>query len=259
VQDLYAVSNDVGIASRGSSDTLIDDTRHWQDDILKGVLLRIEKEQQVYERIVLSNTYNTITFSPLPTGVEVKRGDRWSISGLLRGTATLLQFSDGTLITNPRFSKKIYEGYGFSISHRFEDVAADGVVEVYFENPSASDRTIFIIAIECTSFAQAWVDLYRDALVTLSGTELAPINLNQGSDITSVVNVEYGGTYDISGAQLVHNTVVPGGSKIRAVGGLAEVGEAVAIPEEYSFLIRFTNKSASATDMSVRIIWWEEV
>jgi len=258
MEDLYAVSNDIGIASRGSSSTLIDDTRHWQDDILKGALLRIEKKRQVYERIILSNTYNTITFSPLPTGVEVKRGDRWSISRLLRGTATLLQFSDGTLITNPRFSKKIYDGYGFSISHRFEGVASDGVAEVYFENPSGSERTVFIIAIECTSFAQGWVDVYRDALVTSSGTELTPVNLNQGSTNTSVVDVEYGGTYDISEAQLVHNTVVPGGSRQRAIGSLAEVGETVVIPAEYSLLIRFTNKSASAADMSIRIVWWEE-
>jgi len=86
MQQPYAVSNDIGIASRGSSGTLIDDTRHWQDNILRGALLRIEKEEQVYERIVLSNTYNTVTFSPLPPGVEVKRGDRWSISIVVRAT-----------------------------------------------------------------------------------------------------------------------------------------------------------------------------
>jgi len=50
MQQPYAVSNDIGIASRGSSGTLIDDTRHWQDNILRGALLRIEKEEQVYER-----------------------------------------------------------------------------------------------------------------------------------------------------------------------------------------------------------------
>jgi len=86
MQQPYPVSGDVGIASRGSNNTLVDDSRHWQDDILRGGLLRIEKEQQVYERIVLSNTYNTITFSALPPGVEVKRGDRWSVSIVVRGT-----------------------------------------------------------------------------------------------------------------------------------------------------------------------------
>jgi len=86
VEKPYPISNDVGIASRGSSSTLIDDTRHWQDNILRGALLRIEKQRQVYERIILSNTYNTITFSPLPTGVEVEEGDRWSISMVVRGT-----------------------------------------------------------------------------------------------------------------------------------------------------------------------------
>jgi len=170
-----------------------------------------------------------------------------------------LQFVDGTLITNIRFFKKIYDGYGFSISHRFENIGADAAVEVYFENPSASGKTAFIVAIECGSFGQAYIDLYRDVSVTSSGTSLTPVNLNQGSTNTSVVDVEYGGTYDISGAELVHNTVLPGGSKVRAIGDLAEVGESVVIPEEYSFLVRLINKSAAATDMSMRIIWWEEV
>jgi len=172
---------------------------------------------------------------------------------------TPLQFTDGTLITNWRFFQKIYQGYGFSISYRFEDVAADGVVEVYFENPSGSTITVFIIVIECTSLAQGWIDLYRDASVTSSGTELTPVNLNQESTNTSEANVEYGGTYDISGAQLVHNTIAPGGTKKEAVGGLAEVGETVIIPAGYSLLVRFTNKSAAATDMSIRVVWWEEI
>jgi len=170
-----------------------------------------------------------------------------------------LQFIDGTQITNPRFFERIYNGYGFSISYRFENVAADGTADVYFENPSGSGVTVFLIAVECTSLAQGWIDLYRDATVTSSGTELTPVNLNQESDIVSGVSVEYGGTYDISGATLVHNTVIPGGTKKEAVGTYAEVGESVVIPEAYSLLVRFTNKSASATDMSIRFIWWEEV
>ena len=95
--------------------------------------------------------------------------------------------------------------------------------------------------------------------MTSSGTELTPINLNQESTNASEANVEYGGTYDISGAQLVHSTVAPGGTKKEAVGGLAEVGETVVMPQGYSLLVRLTNKSASATDMSIRVIWWEEV
>jgi len=170
-----------------------------------------------------------------------------------------LQFVDGTLIVNERFFKKIYDGYGFSISHRFEDIAADATVEVYLENPSGSGRTVFIMAIECSSFAQGWIDVYRGASVTSAGTGLTAVNLNLGSTNASVVDAEYGGTYDVSGAELVHNTVLPGGARVRAVGELAEVGESVVTPEDYSLLVRITNKGATASDMSIRIMWWEEV
>ena len=37
----------------------------------------------------------------------------------------MLQLEDGTAIMERNFFKRIHEGYGFSISHRFEGVAAD--------------------------------------------------------------------------------------------------------------------------------------
>lgn len=68
------------------------------------------------------------------------------------------QFLDGTQIFNPRFFYKIYEGYSFVVSHRFESVASDAAV----------------------------------------------------------------------------------------------------IPEGFNFLVKVTNKSAAAADLSIRILWWEE-
>mgnify|MGYP000651507505 CR=1 FL=1 len=166
------------------------------------------------------------------------------------------QFKDGTVIVNQRFFYKIYEGYGFSISHRFESVSSDASVDIYFENPSGSGRTVYIVMIEVVSFAQAHIDIYRNSTVTSSGTSITPVNLNFSSTITSVANVEYGGTYTLG--TLTLNTVCPGGRAIRAVGGASEVGETVIIPPGYNFLIRVTNKSTSSADLSIRIIWWEE-
>ena len=168
----------------------------------------------------------------------------------------LLQFLDGTLLINPRFFKKIYEGYGFSVSRRFEGVASDASIDLYFENPSGSGRHVFLVSVEIVSLAQAWIDIYRGNTVTAHGTALTPVNLNFEKDIPSVANVEYGGTYTTG--TLTLNTVCPGGSKKEAVGGKAEVGETAIIPPNFNFLIRVTNKSASATDLSIRILWWEE-
>jgi len=168
----------------------------------------------------------------------------------------ILQFLDGTQITNPRLFYKIYEGYGFSISKRFESVADDASVDLYLENPSGSGRQVFIIMIEVVSLGNAYIDIYRGNTVTVSGTALTPVNLNFEKALGSVVNAEYGGTYTTG--PLVHNTVCPGGTKKEAVGGLAAVGESVVIPEGFNFLVRVTNKSGATTDLSIRVVWWEE-
>jgi hypothetical protein len=169
----------------------------------------------------------------------------------------ILQFVDGTILTNSRFLKKIYDGYGFSVSHRFESIVTDSIAEVYFENPAGSSRDIYIVIVEVISTGQGWCDVFRDNTVTAAGTAMTPINLNLGSSVTSIVSTEYGGTYT-AGTQ-VHNTVVPGGSAIRAIGGATEIGESVIIPENNNILVRVTNKSTSAEDISIRIIWWEDV
>jgi len=171
-------------------------------------------------------------------------------------TTPLLQLSDGTLIANPRLFKKIIEGKAFSVSHRFEDVAADAYEDFFFENPQNSGKTVTIIMVEITALTQCFVDVYRGNSVTSNGTELTPINLNFSSSNTSVVNVEYGGTYTLGDRTI--SLVVPGGSKQFAVGGAVEVGEAAVIPENFNFLVRVTNKSTSASSFSVRVIWWEE-
>jgi len=164
--------------------------------------------------------------------------------------------SDGTSLIYPRFFLKILEGQAFSVSHRFEAVGSDSSVSMYFENPSTSSRNVYVVAIEVVSTGQFWVDIYRENTISASGTQITPINLNFSSGNTSVVYVEYGGTYTLGTS--VHKTVAPGGSGIRALGGIVEVGESVVIPPNNNFVVVATNKSASSEDMSIRIIWWEE-
>ena len=168
----------------------------------------------------------------------------------------LLQFRDRTIIVQPRLFYKIYEGKAYSVSHRYEGVASDAYVDMYFENPSGSGKKVYVAIIEVVTFAQAWVDIYRNVSVTSEGTQLTPVNLNLGSNNQSVAKVMYGGTYSVGTPAL--NTVCPGGSLIRAIGGATEVGETAIIPEGKNILVRVTNKSGSASDLSIRIIWWED-
>ncbi|RLG77351.1 MAG: hypothetical protein DRO12_02425, partial [Thermoprotei archaeon] len=166
------------------------------------------------------------------------------------------RLTDGTLIVERKLSKKISEGSAFSISHRFEEVASNSHVDLYFENPSESDKTVYIMLVEVVSMGQAWVDIYRDNSVSASGTALTPMNLNMGSTNESVVNAEHGGTYTTG--TLALNIVCPGGSGVRAIGAAVEVGENVIMPNGKNLLVRVTNKSASDSDISIRIVWYEE-
>ena len=168
----------------------------------------------------------------------------------------ILQFLDGTQIMNPRFEYMVYEGIGFSVSQRFEGVADDASVDVYFENPVGSGKKVYIIEIEVISLGQAYIDIYRGNTVTASGTAITPVNLNFEKATVSVCNVEHSGTY--ATGTLTLSAVCPGGSKKQACGGQASVGEVVVMPEGFNFLIRVTNKSGGNTDMSIRLLWWEE-
>ena len=169
---------------------------------------------------------------------------------------TFLRFVDKTMITNPRFFYKVYEGKGFTVSHRFTGVASGASVDFYFENPSGSGVDVFMIAVEVTALASCHIDIYRNNSISSAGTMVTPVNLNFSSTNTSVVQAEYGGTYTLG--NLVKQTICPGGSKKEAIGGLASIGENVVIPPGNNFVIRTTNVSAASTDIAVEILWWEE-
>jgi len=168
----------------------------------------------------------------------------------------LLQFEDKTALINPRFQYKIRQGYGFAVGRRFPDVASGASIDFYFENPSGSGREIVIIKTTVTALAFCDIDIYENNTVSSPGTQLTPRNLNRGSSIASVANVEYGGTYVVG--DLLLDDVCPGGSKKEAIGGAAEVGETAIIPPGDNFLVRVTNQSASATRIAIRVLWWEE-
>ena len=168
----------------------------------------------------------------------------------------LRQHEDGTTIVYQRLFGLILDGKVFSASHRFESVASDDSVSMYFENPQNSGKDAYIVAIEIVSTGKFWIDIYRGNTVTTHGTSVTPANLNLSSSNTPACKVEYGGTY--TAGTLAHQSVAPGGSHLRAIGSIVEVGESVVISPGDNLLIVATNKSASSEDMSIRIIWWEE-
>ena len=168
----------------------------------------------------------------------------------------VLQDQDGALLNFPKFFYKIRQGYGFAASKRFEGVTSGDSVDILFRNPPDSGRNAVIVSIEIIGLAQLYADIYKNNTVTSDGTLIPAVNLNLASAITNKAVVAYGGSYSLG--TMIYNMVVPGGSHIRAIGGAIQIGETVILPPGGNFILRVTNKSASATDFSARAVWWEE-
>jgi len=154
---------------------------------------------------------------------------------------------------------KVKAGVAFSSSARAKGVASDGSVGFLLQNPSGSGKTVDIVVVEIVGKAEADIDIYKDPTITASGTSMVITNLNFAyPDNATVCSAEYGGTYDTSGAVKKLETVLPGGSGVRAIGSISEVGEIVEIPEGHSILVVVTNTSQSSSDYSCRFVWYEE-
>ena len=170
----------------------------------------------------------------------------------------LYQFLDGTLLVNQRLLVKILEGDVYLAGWRLDDVASGSSAYFEFENPSGSGVYANIITIGLIGTGNGRVNMYpRDRYtVNASGTSVSPFNLNPASGKSAKCIFRYGGTYTL-GTPAVRQ-VLPGGSRIRAVGGIITVDVNLRVPEGFSLLVEIVNQSASAEDFSARMMWWEE-
>jgi len=170
----------------------------------------------------------------------------------------LLQFTDKTVLVNQRLLIKILGGDAYLAGQRIDDVASGNSAYFEFENPSGSGVYMNIIMISLTGTGNGRVNMYpkNRYSVTSSGTEAEALNLNPASGKTAKCKFRYGGSYTLSTP--VIRQVLPGGSRVRAVGATIITDLNIRIPENYSLLAEIVNQSASAEDFSAKVIWWEE-
>jgi len=152
------------------------------------------------------------------------------------------------------FKEAIIRGRAFSASRRFT-VASGDEYNVLFVNPVGSARIIHVVAIEVDTQQELDIDIYRDSIAISYGTYVEPMNLNLLSSEKSVAKPYYGGSY--TGGKLAHQTYAHGGTKTRAIGSLAEIGEQVIIPDGRSIRVKLINNSTSDSRASLRFLWFE--
>lgn len=102
---------------------------------------------------------------------------------------------------------------------------------------------------------KAYTNMYTQVEVTVAGTELFQVQNYAGSDKTSVMEVEYGGTYTHPAANLAYDFLIPGGSGPQSVGGLAGDTELAQSVPGVNVLTVLTNKAGAAKDLALRLIW----
>ena len=151
----------------------------------------------------------------------------------------------------------IRQGRAFSASKRWVDVAADSSVWMQIKNPVGSSVVVHIAAIECCSSGLFDVDIYSGATIT-DATSISPRNLHKGSSNVSQISIGIDGTLDLTGAQHELETIIPGGTSVRAIGEISEVGEEVILSEGNDLTVVLTNRSDRAGSLSIRAVWWEE-
>ena len=169
---------------------------------------------------------------------------------------TPLQMEDGTLIYMTRLYNKIWQGYGFAGYYIYSDVGADEYANFLLINPENSGRIINLVITEVGTLARARMYSYKNVENISGGTSINIINLNFGSNITSIAQLLANPTY--TGGTALVSKVIGGGYSVRAIGTVSEFGEAIIIPPGYNLLIRVQNKNTSASDISIGAIWWEE-
>jgi len=164
----------------------------------------------------------------------------------------LLQFSDKTVLVNQRLLVKIIDGDAYLAGQRIEGVGSGSSAYFEFENPSGSGVYANIIMISLSGTGNGRVNMYpkNRYTVTASGTNAEILNLNPASGKTAKCKFRYGGSYTL-GTPVIRQ-VLPGGSRIRAVGATVMTDLNMRIPENYSLLMEIVNQSASAEDFRLR-------
>ena len=170
----------------------------------------------------------------------------------------ILQHTDGTLLVNQRLLQKILDGDAFAAGWRVDGVASGSSTYFQFENPSGSGVYANIIMISITGTGNARINMYTYDQVTINtpGTAVTPLNLNPSTGKSAKCVLRYGGSYTLGTPRI--EQVLPGGSKVRAVGASMFTDLNLRMPSDFYVLIEVVNQSGSSEDFSIKVIWWEE-
>jgi len=122
--------------------------------------------------------------------------------------------------------------------------------------PSGTIEQMRLVGLLVSTSGAVWLDLYKNNTITSYGTSVATHNLNMASNNVAQFKVYH--TPTATPGTLIFQTVIPGGTSVRAIGAYAELGEYRIIPQDLDLLLILTNKSETTADIGVKVLWIEE-
>jgi hypothetical protein len=174
------------------------------------------------------------------------------LSSVYSKLSTILTLADGSVVSANRLLYMIEQGFAFMASQSFTSVASGSSVNIYLQNGSTTSRTVYLVGAEVVSTGEALVSAYS-GITPSGGTTLSAVSLNPGSGILSLATLTYNITF--SGGNALLSTIVPPNTKQMVFGGATE---SYMISQGGDFLISVSNSSSSASDIAIRLIWYEK-
>jgi len=173
-------------------------------------------------------------------------------------TNALEYFWRDTYYVEAKFVEALVGGYAYIASHRFEDVSSGSSVQVALVNEDTG-RNVNIVTLDVVSTGRLRVDLYHGGEIITNGSLFNVFSLNTTTNVESILKIYHSGSYDLSGADLIAQDIVPGGGKRNTVGSEITIGRSIKFSDVGTPLILdIVNKSTASEDIAVKVVWWEE-
>lgn len=153
--------------------------------------------------------------------------------------------------------RMIHDGFMFSLEHSSASLANNGDLDLLITVPAGVFPHIRQTGVRVGD-TPCTVHFFEGPTTSANGTALAVYNRNRNSDNTNDVTIYVGPTVSDDGTELVRRLLpasggffTPGGASIQ---GFSE--EWILAPST-DYLVRVTNESGAAIDLTVDILWYE--
>ena len=165
----------------------------------------------------------------------------------------VLDTLDGSLCVINILHHEIHKGNAYTVGALVTDVADDASADTLIIVGTKSLHLVLRASATGSSYAY----LYETPTITDNGTAVTIFNKDRTSSLVSTARTFHTPTVGAVGTAL-NSELFPGGEKNFAVGATGNERDEWILAPGKSYLLRITNKSGAAEDISIAATWYEE-